>query len=298
MPATNIRGRQILDGDVSRLDLNDSTSTSAVIKKLLPTSDASITISYTGADVGTGDVTLFASKATSSQLGVMRVGSGLSVDSNGIVSVNSSGGITGSGTTNYVPKWTSGTALGNSLIFDNGTDILVGTTTNPYSGANYRSVSVYASSRAIFSMSHASSSTVGMMFYQSSQLNLFNTSDTAGIKVVAGFSFGGVGVILNPGSTSWSSTSDEKTKTDFKPIENGLNKVVSLRAITGRYKSDKDGTSRSFLIAQDVQSVLPEAVSINKEDGNLILRYTDVIPLLVASIKELKLQIDELKGNN
>jgi len=39
-----------------------------------------------------------------------------------------SGGVTGSGTTNYIPKWTSTSALGSSLIYDNGTNIGIGTT--------------------------------------------------------------------------------------------------------------------------------------------------------------------------
>ena len=38
-------------------------------------------------------------------------------------------GISGSGTTNYVPKFTSGTAIGNSLIFDDGTNVGIGTAT-------------------------------------------------------------------------------------------------------------------------------------------------------------------------
>jgi hypothetical protein len=38
-----------------------------------------------------------------------------------------SAGISGSGTTNYVPKFTSGSAIGNSLIFDNGTNVGIGT---------------------------------------------------------------------------------------------------------------------------------------------------------------------------
>ncbi len=38
------------------------------------------------------------------------------------------GGLSGSGTTNYISKWTSGSALGNSLIYDDGTSILVNTT--------------------------------------------------------------------------------------------------------------------------------------------------------------------------
>ena len=38
-------------------------------------------------------------------------------------------GITGSGTTNYIAKFTSSTAVGNSLIFDNGTNVGIGTAT-------------------------------------------------------------------------------------------------------------------------------------------------------------------------
>jgi hypothetical protein len=36
--------------------------------------------------------------------------------------------ITGTGTTNYLPKFTGSTALGNSLIYDNGTNVGIGTT--------------------------------------------------------------------------------------------------------------------------------------------------------------------------
>lgn len=38
--------------------------------------------------------------------------------------------ITGTGTTNYVSKFTGSTSLGNSQIFDNGTNVLIGTTTD------------------------------------------------------------------------------------------------------------------------------------------------------------------------
>ena len=36
--------------------------------------------------------------------------------------------VTGTGTTNYLPKWTSGSAIGNSLVFDDGTNVGIGTT--------------------------------------------------------------------------------------------------------------------------------------------------------------------------
>lgn len=38
----------------------------------------------------------------------------------------STGGVSGSGTVNYIPKWTSSTGLGNSLVRDNGTTVSIG----------------------------------------------------------------------------------------------------------------------------------------------------------------------------
>jgi len=109
------------------------------------------------------------------------------------------------------------------------------------------------------------------------------------------FNASSAGVYVTNGGTSWTGTSDERLKTDLIPITNGLQKVNSLRSVTGRFKTDEEGTSRSFLIAQDVQAVFPEAVNtLNDEIGTLGLAYTDVIPLLVASIKELKAINDTL----
>ena len=105
------------------------------------------------------------------------------------------------------------------------------------------------------------------------------------------------GVYLSGGGTSWTSNSDERLKTDLVPIADAANKVVSLRAVTGRYKHDVAGTSRSFLIAQDVQKVLPEAINIQNDENNTLgLQYTDVIPLLVAAIQELSAKNDALEA--
>jgi len=60
-------------------------------------------------------------------------------------------GFTGSGTTNYIPKFTSSTAIGNSQIFDNGTNVGIGT-------ASPGSILEIAQSTPIFTL-NASSST-------------------------------------------------------------------------------------------------------------------------------------------
>jgi hypothetical protein len=104
-------------------------------------------------------------------------------------------------------------------------------------------------------------------------------------------------VSLSNGATSWSAISDERFKTSVAPFEGAVQKICTLRAGTGRYLTDDESVSRSFLIAQDVQAVLPEAVDVqNDEHGTLALRYTDTIPLLVAAIQELKAELDTVKA--
>jgi hypothetical protein len=107
---------------------------------------------------------------------------------------------------------------------------------------------------------------------------------------------GSGGVYLISGGVAWIAASDERLKTDLVPIEDAANKVSSLRSVIGRYKTDAEGTKRAFLIAQDVIKVLPEAVNKNQETGDLGVSYTEVIPLLVAAIKEQQAQIEELKA--
>jgi hypothetical protein len=94
--------------------------------------------------------------------------------------------------------------------------------------------------------------------------------------------------LTSTSATSWTSASDERLKENLVPIENGLTKVCSLRSVTGNFIADEEKTKRPFLIAQDVQAVLPEAVSITPSGEYLGISYSEVIPLLVASIKELK----------
>jgi hypothetical protein len=102
-----------------------------------------------------------------------------------------------------------------------------------------------------------------------------------------------VGVYIGQGSTSWTGLSDERHKDVIEPIENAASKVSSLRAVIGKYKTDEDGVRRSFLIAQDVQAVFPEAVDTTDPD-KLGLRYTELIPLLTAAIQEQQALIQDL----
>jgi len=57
-----------------------------------------------------------------------------------------------------------------------------------------------------------------------------------------------------------------------------------------------DGSRKLGLIAQEVESIIPEAVFEN-EDGMKSVSYGNLIGLLIESIKELKAEIDSLKNS-
>jgi hypothetical protein len=98
-----------------------------------------------------------------------------------------------------------------------------------------------------------------------------------------------VGVKLDQGAQTWSAQSDVRLKDVTSDIDNALDAVDSLSAVRYRFKSG-DGIDRVGLLAHEVQKVLPEVVS-EDDNGMLSIRYTEVIPLLVAAIKELKTRL-------
>jgi hypothetical protein len=96
--------------------------------------------------------------------------------------------------------------------------------------------------------------------------------------------------------------SDERLKTDIEKIENATDKVSQLNGYTFTYKAD--GKKSAGVIAQEVEKVLPSAVSekelpLKMDDGVAYktVQYDQIIGLLIESIKELKQEINELRGN-
>jgi hypothetical protein len=97
--------------------------------------------------------------------------------------------------------------------------------------------------------------------------------------------------------------SDERLKTNFKPIENAVDKVLQLRGFTYNFNEIGEGLGfdttlrHAGVSAQEVQAVLPEAVCpAPANDEYLTVKYDKLVPLLIEAIKELKEEIKELKG--
>lgn len=84
-------------------------------------------------------------------------------------------------------------------------------------------------------------------------------------------------------------------KKDVTQIENGLEKVLQLSGVT--YTKINNEQREAGVIAEEVAKILPEAVGFDTEGRPDSVSYGRLTALLIEAIKDLKKEIDELKGN-
>ena len=113
------------------------------------------------------------------------------------------------------------------------------------------------------------------------------------------------GVKLSNGSTSWSSiSSDERLKDNWKMFDDALGKINTLTKIGTYNKIDPetkeveyDGLEIVGLSAQEVQKILPTAVTKQEDEEYWGLNYQDVFVLMVKAVQELSSEVEKLKEN-
>jgi hypothetical protein len=95
--------------------------------------------------------------------------------------------------------------------------------------------------------------------------------------------------------------SDERLKDNIVGIDGALDKVSQLNGYTFTYKAD--GKVSAGVIAQEVEKVLPEAVSekelpLKADDGEQykVVNYDALHGLMIEAIKELKAEVADLKS--
>ena len=113
---------------------------------------------------------------------------------------------------------------------------------------------------------------------------------------------GEVGSINTDGTTtSYGTSSDYRLKYDVQPMLSGLSTIAALKPST--YKWNADNSYGEGFIAHELQAVIPQAVSGEKDavndDGSIKAQgvdYSKIVVHLVAAIQELKAEIDMLKA--
>ena len=93
-------------------------------------------------------------------------------------------------------------------------------------------------------------------------------------------------------------SSDKRLKTNIKPVDDSLNKIIKLNGVSFEWKDGYDdrveNKTNLGIIAQDVQEVIPEIVK-ERKDGYLAVQYDQLVPVLIEAVKDQQKQIDELK---
>ncbi len=162
-------------------------------------------------------------------------------------------GVTGSGTTNYLPKFTAASTIGNSLIYDNGTSVGIGTATPATKldvagsarfidvGIGARQLTINGGSTAYVQITNSTSgsaSTDGINFeYNGHNFNIVNNENDA--------TFGGPVQILSAGTSNSFVVNREKVGIgDYTPDANfeiSLNAITTGNAILVSSNDDTDG---------------------------------------------------------
>ena len=124
--------------------------------------------------------------------------------------------------------------------------------------------------------------------------DVFNNagSDNSFVYIYNG---GVVAKVLTSGA--WQQLSDSDLKENITPLENPIEKIKAISGITFTWKDPQISADEQVgVIAQEVEQVLPQAVSTNDE-GNKMISYASLIPLLIEAVKEQQKTIETLKAD-
>lgn len=105
--------------------------------------------------------------------------------------------------------------------------------------------------------------------------------------------------------------SDARAKDNIKPLTTGLDAVLQLRPVSYTWKPEtvvtlastesgssvangpvEEGQTQYGFLAQEVESVLPDAVKTD-EEGHKMINYTAIIPMLVQAVQQLQATVEE-----
>jgi hypothetical protein len=229
------------------------------------------------------------------------------------------GGISGSGSANWIPRWTGGTSLGNSTIYNDGFTTEIQSADLKLNGGAWGRGD---SGRALVHeggdglvINYGGDFTGGVRVdsflnacrqggyggcWGDSGAALWGSSGGFGIGVYG--SGGNTGVSANGGSRDfyafgpgqdYASASSIRWKRNITPLPGAIDKLLQLRGVYFDWDDEHGGRHDVGVIAEEVVGVLPEIV-VFEEDGRSAegVDYSKFAPLLIEAVKEQQAQIE------
>lgn len=239
------------------------------------TQDDSITIGNGSQALGAGDITI-GTNATSNHAGAITIGNSAASHGDNLAVIGSAS------TVGWDPGADGVTALGSSSY--------------RFSSATAETFSAEADTAANAVVSFVADA--GAANNDKWKLEAVNGGDFK----LASFSTGAYVDVLSAANTGnvtlagdLNVNSDRRLKEDIKPISNASELLSKIEGKTYHWKKElgRNEKLQYGLIAQEVEAVIPEMVSSNKEDGIKSVNYQAFVPLLIDSVNTLKKQNEQ-----
>jgi hypothetical protein len=96
-------------------------------------------------------------------------------------------------------------------------------------------------------------------------------------------------------ATTITEDSSIRLKENVNPIDNALDSILSLVGVTYDRK-DGSNINEAGLIAEEVNTVLPNIVKKDEQGNPESIMYTKLTAYLIEAVKTLKAEVDSLKG--
>ena len=232
----------------------------------------------------------------------------------------------GTGTANYVTKYTGTYTVGNSQIIDNGTNVGIGISPTyklevgghtvvrgdiycescgNWLGTYLNQAVKTSSSPTFYTLTLNSSLSSSFAMIRGGYTGTLNNAGNGYFALGIGsgwmqaYTGGAVG-----GSAAWTNWSDIRLKKNIDTISDPLSIITQLRGVSFNWKDPKrDQKTEYGFIAQEVEQVLPSLITEmgNGNDANDKTKYksitsSEITPFLVEGMKEQQTQIVSLQS--
>ena len=198
---------------------------------------------------------------------------------------------------------------GSNVSAINGSNVTTGTVANARTtaaSANGASTIVARDSNGSFTANVGTFTTVAGTLSTAAQTNITSVGSLGSTQIsslgVGTAASGTTGEIRATNNVTAYYSSDERLKDNVQVIANALAKVLQIRGVEFDWNNLDEPEDGYFVrkhdvgvIAQEIEKVIPEVVG-TREDGMKAVKYDRIIPLLIEAIKELKAEVDALKG--
>jgi hypothetical protein len=123
-----------------------------------------------------------------------------------------------------------------------------------------------------------------------------NRNNAGGVISIALSGVAKGGVAVASGGVTFNTTSDRRLKENIEPLE-ATDKLMEMNPVLFNWKDNPDGPKNMGFIAQDMQNIMPEAVSSDDtEEKMLRMDYGRITPVIVSALQDAHKKIEELES--